>query len=236
MPLPVLTQPEFTGVFPSSDEDFKYSPMTIAQEKILLIAKEADDANDVLDAIVQIVGQCTKGKFKVSSLPLCDIEWAYLKIRAASVSNIAKLSFTEEGVTKPHEFEVDLDKVNMTKSKLKSKLIDIAPGVSLKMRYTPISVYTSKVYRDLEKTADQFDMIMLASIDQIIDGDEITVAANEDQTKLAEWFATIPSRSYEDIEKFFADAPKLHHEITYKDKDDKEQKIELSTLNDFFTF
>lgn len=236
MTLPVLNRPEFKDKYPSTDQEFKYYPMTIAQEKILMIAKESDDTNDILDAIVQIVEQCTCKTCVARTMPLCDIEWAYLKIRSSSVSNIAKMSFNEDGVEKPHEFEIDLNKVKIEKTKKHNDLITVTKDVSLKMKLTPMSLYLSDDYRKTEKVADQFDMIMLASIDQIISGDEVMLAANEDQKELKEWLSTIPSKAYEDIEQFFSDAPKLHHELSYKDKNGVEQKIVLSTLNDFFTF
>ena len=45
MTLPKINTPEYTLVIPSTDEEIKYRPFLVKEEKLLLIAQEtADDA------------------------------------------------------------------------------------------------------------------------------------------------------------------------------------------------
>lgn len=239
MPLPTISFPTLKTELPSNKAQVTYRPMSIRDEKVLLIAKESSDSNDILQAIVTIVGNCIEGK-KATELPMCDINWLFLKIRAASVSNIAKLVFTEEVENADpiiHEFDVDLDKVEIKKSKEQKTTFPVDTSVSLTMRHTPVSVYLSKEYLDETSTESQkFDLILTNSIDQISTPEEVIDPKLTSKKELADWISTLPAKTYQDIEKFFSETPKLHYEIKYKDQFGKEQTIVLSTLNDFFTF
>lgn len=240
MSLPKIVLPEFKTKLPSNDKAIKYTPMTIKDEKVLLIAKESGEADDIFAAIGNIVEKCVSDT-AVKKLPMCDIEWLFLQIRKSSVSNIVNLSYTEnasddsEEKEIQHEFKVDLNKVGIQKNKKIKDIININSDVSLKLKWPAFDVYLSEEYKNAEES-EQFNLIILSSIVKIINGEEMTDPRNEDQVKLKDWILSLPAKTYQDITEFFDNTPKLHYEVKYLDRKGKEQKIVLSTLNDFFTF
>lgn len=58
MPLPKIDQPLFEMVIPSTKKKVKYRPFTVKEEKILLIAQESKDMQQVVLAIKQIITNC----------------------------------------------------------------------------------------------------------------------------------------------------------------------------------
>ena len=58
MPLPKIKQPTFDLIVPSTKKKVKVKPMTVKEEKALLIAKSSNDNRDHIEAIKQIVNNC----------------------------------------------------------------------------------------------------------------------------------------------------------------------------------
>ena len=65
MALPKLDVPIYEMVVPSTDEKIKYRPFLIKEEKILLIAMESGENEDIVQSVKQIVSECTFNKLKL---------------------------------------------------------------------------------------------------------------------------------------------------------------------------
>ena len=91
MALPTINTPTYELEIPSTDEKIKYRPFLVKEEKILLLAMESGKQTDVINAIKQIVTACTFGKLKIGTMPMFDVEYLFLNIRAKSVGEVSKL-------------------------------------------------------------------------------------------------------------------------------------------------
>ena len=91
MALPKLNVPTYGLVVPSTDEKIKYRPFLVKEEKILLIAMESGKNEDIIQAVKDIVSECTFNKVKIDVMPMFDIEYIFLNIRAKSVGEVSKL-------------------------------------------------------------------------------------------------------------------------------------------------
>ena len=91
MALPKLTTPTYELEVPSTDEKVKYRPFLVREEKILLIALESGEPEDIINAVKDIVTECTFGKVDLGKLPMFDVEYIFLQIRSKSVGEVSKL-------------------------------------------------------------------------------------------------------------------------------------------------
>ena len=91
MALPKLTTPTYELEVPSSDEKISYRPFLVKEEKILLMAMESEKNEDIVRAVEQIVSECTFNKVNISTMPMFDVEYIFLNIRAKSIGEISKL-------------------------------------------------------------------------------------------------------------------------------------------------
>jgi hypothetical protein len=91
MALPKLNTPTYELEIPSTDEKIKYRPFLVKEEKILLMAMESGKNEDIVQAVKDIVLACTFDKLDVSNLPMFDVEYIFLNIRAKSVGEVSKL-------------------------------------------------------------------------------------------------------------------------------------------------
>ena len=59
MALPKLTTPTYELEVPSTDEKIQFRPFLVKEEKILLIALESGKNEEIIEAVKQIVSECT---------------------------------------------------------------------------------------------------------------------------------------------------------------------------------
>ena len=88
MALPKLTTPTYELEIPSTDEKIKYRPFLVREEKILMMAMESKKNADIVQAVKDIVSECTFNKVNMSDLPMFDVEYIFLQIRSKSVGEV----------------------------------------------------------------------------------------------------------------------------------------------------
>ena len=77
MALPKVETPTYELKLPSRDETIAFRPFTVKEEKVLMIASESEDKNEIFNAVVQVIDMCTFQKINSKSLPLFDIEYIF---------------------------------------------------------------------------------------------------------------------------------------------------------------
>ena len=111
MPLPKINAPTYELVIPSSNKKIKYRPFLVKEEKILVIAMESNDIQDIARAVKQVLGNCiiTRG-IKIDKLSTFDIEYLFLNVRGKSVGETVEVLVTcnDDGETQG-PVTVDLD-------------------------------------------------------------------------------------------------------------------------------
>ena len=92
MSLPVINTPTYELELPSTKEKITYRPFLVKEEKILLIAMEEENEINMITAVRQIVQNCTFEKVDSAILPMFDLEYIFLRIRAKSVGEVATVN------------------------------------------------------------------------------------------------------------------------------------------------
>ena len=121
MGIPKIDLPTYKIRIESIDREITFRPFVVKEEKILLMALESRDYQTSLDAIKQIINNCVLDKIDVDMLPLYEIEYLFLNLRARSIGEIVSLEYvcentidTSEGKRKckgKMELDIDLLKV-----------------------------------------------------------------------------------------------------------------------------
>ncbi len=145
MPLPEIVTPVYELVVPSTKKKIKYRPFLVKEQKVLIIALESQDEEQILEAIKTILKNCINTRIKIDDLALFDIEYLFLQIRARSISEKLELKITcpDDNETEVNvNFLVDDVKVQFPEGH--SNLVKLENDVSIEMRY-PNLEYFSKV-------------------------------------------------------------------------------------------
>ena len=119
MPLPKINTPTYELVLPSTGKKIKYRPFLVREEKILIMAMESEDMNQITSAIIQIISDCILNKdIKVESLATFDMEYLFLNIRAKSVGETVEVNVTcpDDGETQV-EMSINIDDIKVKKTR-----------------------------------------------------------------------------------------------------------------------
>jgi len=235
--LPKIEVPTYELTLPSIDKKVKYRPFLVKEEKILFIAMESKDNKEMVNAMKDIVNACTFNTINVNTLPLFDVEYIFLNIRAKSIGEIAKFKVICPDDNKTYtDVEVDLTKVEVQVDDDHTNKIEIDEkrklGVVLK--YPTLNNY--KVGEDLEnaKFETVFD-ILIDCIDHIFEGEKIYSAKDATKQELKDFIESLSQDSFSKIKKFFDTMPKLKYDVEVTNpKTNVKSKVSFVGLQDFF--
>lgn len=234
MALPKPVRPEYTTTIPSTGKKVKYQPFSVKEEKVLILASESQELDEISNAITNVLESCvTSPGFKVSELALFDIELLFLKARAKSVGEELEVNVTDPNdaeYTVPHK--IAIDKIGVTKNKDHKDLIEVAEDTHVKMRYPGIDFFVEGI-----KMNDITERLDLAAkcVSQIVAGDEVYNREDMTDGEVEEWLEGLTSTQFAKILDFFVTMPRLRHSFTLTNKNSGGKfTIELEGLQDFF--
>ena len=232
MSLPVINTPTYELEIPSTKEKITYRPFLVKEEKILLIAMEEEDDTTMIRAIRQIVTNCTFEKIDSTSIPMFDLEYIFLRIRAKSVGEVATINLlcTDDKETYV-KVEIPLEEVNVKFKKNHSNIIELTDGVKMELNYP-----TYEMVSDLgDANAEQIFELINRCVTRIYHGEEIHERGDFTQKDLDAFLDSLNTKQFTDIQEFFASMPRLTYEIQYTNpKTKKKLKTTLEGMQSFF--
>ncbi len=235
MALPKPVRPEYSTTIPSTGKRIKFQPFSVKEEKILILASESGDVDEISNAITNVLENSvtSPADFKVADLALFDIEFLFLKARAKSAGEKISVNITDpEDETFTTTHEIDIDKIKVVKDKNHKEIIDLSGGIKVKMRYPDIQFFQEGI--NLEDIQSSMELISKC-ISQIIDGEEVYNRADMSDKELQEWLEGLVLTDFRGVVDFFNTMPKLSHSFTVKNSNtDKEFTVQLTGLADFF--
>lgn len=235
MALPKIDKPLFDLKVPSLDTSIKARPFVVKEEKILLTAQQSGTEKDIVLAIKQVLQNCiVDPTFDTDTLTTFDLEYMFLKLRARSVSNIIEVSYRDNDDNKVYEFEIDLDTVEMLQDKPTNNKIMINDEVGIVMKFPSVTVLEG-VPEEVSAT-DLVEYLVRSCIDQVFDADEVYLASEQTTEELLEFIDSLDIETFNKIREFFDSLPQLYHKLEYTNSNGDARTIELTTLNDFFTW
>ena len=239
MALPKIEVPTYELTLPSEDKKIKYRPFLVREEKILYIAMETGQNKEMINALKDVVGACTFDVLNVDRLPIFDVEYLFLQIRAKSVSEVTKFRAIcpDDGKTYV-ETEVDLTKVEVQVDDEHTNriILDSERNLGLILRYPTLKNYD--IGRGLDNIEiDKVFNILIDCIDHIFEGDKIYPAKDTSKQELKEFIEGLPQDAFTKIKSFFDTMPKLKHEIEVTNPNTNvTSKIVLTGIADFFGY
>jgi hypothetical protein len=91
-----MIYPKLKLKLPLSGKETEARPFTVAEEKILLMASESKDPNEIREAVWQCVENCTG--LLASQIPWLDVNYLFIILRSKSVGNTISMNYTCQNV------------------------------------------------------------------------------------------------------------------------------------------
>jgi len=239
MPIPKIDLPTYKIKLESLGKEISFRPFVVKEEKILLMALESQDYETSLDAIKQIIHNCVLDSVDVESLPLYEIEYLFLNLRARSIGEVVTLDYVCENVIGENKkckgmmsMDVDLLKVALD-HKPSENTINLSNNIGIKLTYPTISV--SKILIEKLNSKDAPTKILKQCTEYLFDENQVYKINEMQEGEFDEFVNNLTTEQYRKIKKFFLNMPILRHESDLVcGKCGKTHAIKLEGLLDFF--
>ena len=100
MPLPKIDLPVFELKLVSLSDPVRFRPFLVKEEKLLLMALQDGDEETVFKTIKQIINNCLVDEVDIDKLPIFDIEYLFLNLRARSIGEKIETLFIRKKMKK----------------------------------------------------------------------------------------------------------------------------------------
>ena len=237
MALPKLNVPVYEAVLPSTEKVIKYRPFLVKEEKLLLTAQESGE-DAVLPAVKQILKNCVQGELDVDRMPIFDIEYLFLRLRAKSIGEEVTLGLRPWGCPQNNgelckyttEVAINLEEIECKKDKKHSSKIMLDDKIGIMMKYPDISQI------GIEGSETEMGMKVIKScINMIFTEEETHERDSFTDKELDEFIDSLNSKQMEGINNFFETMPTIKYTAKYTCKTcDEEKETTIQGLQSFF--
>ena len=221
MALPKIDTPLYELNLPISGKHISFRPFLVKEQKNLLMAYEADDAETINNNIKQILNNCLlTEKLDIEELPIVDIEFFFINLRARSVGEVIDAKYRCNADVDGKECgnimdtKVNILDINLKKNESITDIIPITTSISIKMKYPTLATV-----KNASKVNDDTDLaigMVADSIDCIYDAEQCYYAKESTREELMEFVGSLNASQFAKIEEFFDNLPKLDKTIEVK--------------------
>ena len=237
MALPKLNVPVYEAILPSTEKVIKYRPFLVKEEKLLFTAQESGE-KAVLPAVKQIIKNCIQGEIDVDNMPIFDIEFLFLRLRAKSIGEEVTLGLKPWGCPQNDgelckfttEVAINLEEIECVKNEKHTSKIMLDDKIGIMMKYPDLSqmgIKGSENEMGLE--------IIKGCINMIFTEEETHEKDSFTDKELDEFIDSLNTNQMEKIRNFFDTMPVLKHTVKYTCKTCNEEKeTTVQGLQSFF--
>jgi len=244
MPLPKISAPIFELILPSTSKSIKYRPFLVKEQKILMIALESGEENDINNAIKQIINNCSVDDIDVDKLPTFDVEYFFTRLRAKSIGETVDLIMRHKNLKNKSGKECNGEtkiSVNLMEIEVSKKdnhtdkiILDEETGIGVKMKYLTMNPLNKT---DAKTDLDLATISIMNSIDYIFDKEEIYKKEDQTEEEIMDFIDNLSQKQFEKLAEFFETMPKLKHSVSWTCKKCGEKDtVEVEGMSNFFAF
>jgi len=237
MALPKLNVPKYKMKLPSDGRTVNYRPFLVKEEKLLLLATQSQDQEQLIVAIKDIMSACTDIK-DIDHLATFDIEYLFLQIRTKSVGESVKVSLTcpDDNETTV-EVDIPLDEIKVKKTRGHKTDLKITDEVTVTMGYPSLDTFVSMnfVGDGSDIGVDQVFEMAGSCIKTISDPEQVYDCHDVPKKEIQDFFEGMDTKQFQMIQDFFETMPKLTHTVKVTNPNTGvESDVVLEGLASFF--
>ena len=226
--------PVFELKVPSTKQMVKFRPFLVKEEKLMLMAKQSGEQQDIINVIKQVIINCDiESVINANELSSFDLELLFLKLRAKSVSEEIVISYNDPEDEKTYTFNLNIDDINVYDNPEHTNIIKLSDSSGIVMKYPSASLMSDVIMKD--DVTDILFFMIRGCMDQYFDGDQIILFKDNKVEDIDKFIESLPTSTLKEFEKFFDTMPKLYHKIEYVNEMGTKREVELKSIEDFFT-
>ena len=214
MALPKLNTPTYELELPSTGEKIKYRPFLVKEQKILMMAQEGKDEQELNLAMTGLVSDCTFGTVDATNSPMFDVEYIFLRVRGKSVGEKVTLSLIcpDDGKTEV-PYELNLEDIDVTLDDNHTNEISITPLGDVKIIFRYPILADMKNMISTTTNVEMMYSLLTECIQEIHHGDDVYNKVDMTNKEIEEFIDSLTTDQFKKITDFFNTMPKLRHII-----------------------
>ena len=232
--LPKIDMPTYEIEIPSSKEKITVRPFNVKEEKLLLMAMESEDANEIVKTDKQVINNCViKGTVNIDKLPFFDIDFLFIFLRAKSIGESVEVNLTcnneVDGKVCGNVFPamMDIGKCEIVYPEKISEDIKLNEKQGVKMRYPN---YAEMKRVEFNEDIDENTNTIVNSIEHIYDAKGMYSYKDYSKEELKEFVEGLTEANYKQMMAFVDNFPTFvvkmeakctkcgfHHNVRYTD-------------------
>jgi hypothetical protein len=224
--------PQYTMTLPVSKIVVKFRPFVVREEKILLLALQSKDMNQINESMRNVISACTNSTLDTRKLCTADAEYAFLQIRAKSVGEEVKPQVTCTNCGKETNIKIKLDEITVKQMEKDSvdSMVKITDDLSIVLRYPSI--------HDIDYNKNEVEIafdLAKRCIESVIMNDQVYEAKDINPKELTDFVDNLLPDQFARIMEYIKSIPELTYNFKYSCPSCKESvKVELKSVSDFF--
>lgn len=240
MTLPKISTPTYNLTLPSNGKIVKVRPFLVKEEKLLLIAAQTKDINEIIETTKQVIRNCILDTdVSVDNLTFFDIDYLIIALRAKSIGESIPIKFTCNNTIEDqrcgHVFAIDVDisKTTVVKDETINPEIWLSDNFGVKMKYPKYSAVKAIMLNENE--LDKIIRIIGASIDYIFDKDQIYSTKDKTREEIQEFIEGLTKVQLNKLENFVKNFPEIECRVEHTcEKCGFDHKIRYNNFDSFF--
>ena len=236
MALPKLNVPKYKVKLPSDGKTIvNFRPFLVKEEKLLLVATETGDQEQLLDTIKGILKECTD-IVDVEKLATFDIEYLFLQIRTKSVgeSVSATVVCPDDGETEV-TVSIPLDEIKVVKDKKHKKEIKLSDDMAVTFDYPRLDTFVKLNFGDGGPSVDTVFTMAASCMETIATEEQVYDCNDATEDEKIEFLDNLNSKQFAQVQEFFETMPKLSHTVeVVNPKTNVKSEVVLEGLASFF--
>ncbi len=241
--LPKISVPIYEVKLISTGKTVKFRPFLVKEQKLFLMAAESDSVEETVNVIRQVLRNCIITEIDVDALPVFDLEYLFMNLRARSVSEVVNLKYlcnnnvkNESGEEKPcntvNEISFNVLEIKPEISPEHTTKFQINEKIGIVMKY-PTFELMQKVNGKSEN--EMIMELIYSSIESVYDEDNVYYMKDNTKEEIVDFVDNLQQKDLDKIRVFFETMPKIKKNIDYKCKKcGYNENLTLEGIQSFF--
>lgn len=226
--------PTYTLTLPLTKKRVKYRPFLVKEEKVLLLAVEEGDDESIISAIKNLIESCCEDIEDAGDLPILDLEYLFLNIRAKSVGDNVSPQIRDEETGEKVSLKIDLSKVKPKIPKDFSDIVLITDQIQLRLTPPTLNMSSNELVMGLTSSIEDTLDLLRKCIIEIITPTEVTSTKDMSDDEIQSFLDLLSGEQFESLSKYFEQIPELEHKVKYKLSNGEEKSLTIVGLTNFF--
>jgi hypothetical protein len=241
--LPKIDVPIYSVELPSNKKKVQFRPFLVKEQKLFLMVNEDNESEETVKVIRQVLKNCVLDEIDIDALPVFDLEFLFMNLRARSVSEVVTLKYRCNNSTKTeddsekecgaiNEVSFNVLEIKPTFSDNHTNKIQLNDKIGIVMKYPNFEL----VQKASGKGENEMIMEMIYStIDYVYDADQVYYMKDNTKEEIIEFVDNLQQKDLEKIRIFFETMPKIKKDIEYNCKKcGYHDTIALEGIQNFF--